>query len=609
MENTPGSGGSAQVRLLDAPAWLGLPPQKQLAHGLQPGLSILTTENSAAHQQLEKAFDEFRDLFPAALCYSKIVPVDEVVTLTLFYREDEHLRRLMLSPAQGAELDRLWSQLHYVSQDALKQVDAFEQLWQYATQDADPSAFEPLRKPTYDRADSFRQWLLESEPLHLQSLSGFAARAYRRPLSPEEDNDILQFYRAQRDKGIDHENSMRLTLARILISPDFLYRIESAPPGAVAQRVDNWELATRLSYFLHASTPDPELLEAAATDRLNTPEQIVAQTSRLLNHTHISRLSREFATAWLHLYDFSSLDEKSPRHFPEFPDLRDSMLEETQRFFTALFRQNLPVLDLINADYTYLNASLARFYAIPDDLWNQSAGTEDGWRLVHGLHTYSRGGILGHASILSRQSGASRTSPILRGNWIAEVLLGDKLPPPPKNVPQLPADEATETLTVRDLTEKHSTDPSCYGCHRLIDPYGYTLESFDAIGRHRTVDLAGHAILDSARVVDGSDVHGFDGLRRYLLEAKGDVIVRQFCKKLLGYALGRRVFLSDSPLLDEMVQNLKRHDYRVATAIETIVISPQFLEIRGKDHASAASQQNDRTPPLAGPADAAPKHP
>lgn len=591
--------GIAQIRLLNAPDYAALPPQKHLNHSLQPDTPILTFENSLTHQQITTALEDFRSLFPAALCYSKIVPVDEVVTLTLFYREDDHLQQLMLTPKECAELDRLWSQLHYVSQDALKQVDAFEQLWQYATQDADPSAFEPLRAPTYQKAEAFRQWLVDTEPRHVDALVEFASRAYRRPLTANEKKAIPAFYQTQRDLDVNHEEAVRSTLARILVSPDFLYRIETPPSGPNPTRVSAWELATRLSYFLHASAPDDALRQAADSGQLVTPQQILKETHRLLHHPNIERLSTEFATAWLHLYDFASLDEKSPRHFPEFPALRESMLEETKRFFTALFRENRPVLDLINADYSFLNEDLARFYAIPDALWTQSRDTGDGWRLVIGLQPYSRGGLLGQAAVLSRQSGASRTSPILRGNWIAEVLLGDKLPPPPKNVPQLPADEASETLTMRELTEKHSTDPSCYGCHRLIDPYGYTLESFDAIGRHRSHDLAGHPILDSAKVVDGTQVDGFHGLRQYLLQTKGDTIVRQFCKKLLGYALGRRVLLSDSPLIDEMVEQLKANEYRVGSAVDTLVLSPQFLEIRGRDHLSQSTQANPQTTQVA----------
>ena len=190
------------------------------------------------------------------------------------------------------------------------------------------------------------------------------------------------------------------------------------------------------------------------------------------------------------------------------------------------------------------------------------------------------------SSDLAKQSGASRTSPILRGDWVAEVLLGEKVPRPPKDVPRLPEDEATETLTVRELTEKHSTDPKCYGCHRRFDPYGYSLEAFDAIGRFRDRDLGGRPIETRAKTMDGVELDGLDGLRDYLLTKRRDAFLKQFCRKLLGYSLGRGALLSDGPLISAMRDQLRKHDYHIGAAVETIVRSKQFREIRGKDMAS-----------------------
>jgi hypothetical protein len=199
---------------------------------------------------------------------------------------------------------------------------------------------------------------------------------------------------------------------------------------------------------------------------------------------------------------------------------------------------------------------------------------------------FARGGILAQATTLAKQSGASRTSPILRGNWLCEVLLGEKLPRPPKDVPRLPEDEATETLTVRQLTEKHASDPKCYGCHRRIDPYGYSLEAYDAIGRFRERDLGGRPIDVKTKVMDGSEIDGLEGLRRYLLTTRRDAFLKQFCRKLLGYSLGRGVMLSDNPLISEMRAQLKSHDYHISSAVEAIVRSKQFREIRGKEMSS-----------------------
>jgi hypothetical protein len=204
-------------------------------------------------------------------------------------------------------------------------------------------------------------------------------------------------------------------------------------------------------------------------------------------------------------------------------------------------------------------------------------------RRVDGVAKYHRGGILGLGATMARQSGASRTSPILRGNWVSEVLLGEKLPRPPKGVPQLPEDEAAEKLTVRQITERHSTDPRCSSCHARIDPFGYTLESYDAIGRWREQDLAGRPLDTVARMAGGTELRGVDGLRDYLLNTRRDAFVKQFCRKLLGFALGRGVQLSDEPLIAEIQAKLAANNWRVTIAIDSIVQSRQFRDIRGRD--------------------------
>ncbi len=537
---------------------------------------ILANDGSAARRRIEATFEEFRQIFPAALCYTKIVPVDEVVTLTLYYREDHHFARLMLDSAQAARLDQLWDELHYVNQDALTLVDAFEQLWQYATQDADPKVFEPMRQPIHQRAAAFRQRLVETQPRHLDAVLQFADDAYRRPLSGAEKEELRGLYRKLRDQELPHDEAIRLTLARVLIAPAFLYRAEKPGPGAEAGPVNDGELATRLSYFLWSSAPDAELRGMARSGTLRDPDVLVAQTRRMLRDSRARRLAKEFACAWLHIYDFDQLGEKSERHFPTFTDLRGAMYEESIRFFTDLFQRDGSVLNILDADYTFLNEELARHYGIPG-----VTGSE--WRRVEGVGKYSRGGILAQATTLAKQSGASRTSPILRGNWVAEVLLGEKLPRPPKDVPRLPEDEATESLTVRQLVEKHSRDPKCYGCHRRIDPYGFSLEGFDAIGRRRDRDLGDRPIDTRVKAMDGAEFDGWAGLRAYLLNQRRDTFLRQFCRKLLGYSLGRGVLLSDGPLISEMRAQLQSHEFRVTAAIETIVRSRQFREIRGQD--------------------------
>jgi hypothetical protein len=322
--------------------------------------------------------------------------------------------------------------------------------------------------------------------------------------------------------------------------------------------------------------PDAELRRVATSGTLHEPAVLAAQARRMLHDPKMRRMATEFGCAWLHIYGFDELGEKSEKHFPTFTELRAPMYEETIRFFTDLLQNDGRVTDILDADYTYLNEALAKHYDIPG-----VTGPE--WRRVDGVKQYARGGILAQATTLATQSGASRTSPILRGNWVSEVLLGEKLPRPPRDVPRLPEDEATESLTVRELTAKHSTDPRCAGCHRRIDPFGFALEKFDAIGRRRERDLGNRPIETSAKTLEGAEFSDIEGLRRYLLVNRHDAFLKQFCRKLLGYSLGRAVQLSDGPLLTEMRTKLKGDDYHISSAIESIVLSKQFRQIRGED--------------------------
>ena len=565
--------GSAQLQVLTS---------RPAVTALNPEAPILANSGSAPSKRFEGAFDDFRNLFPIALCYTRIVPVDETVTLTLFHREDELLQRLMLSAKEFRRLDRLWNELHFVSRDALALVDAYEQITEFATQDRPDMviALKPLRKPINDQASAFRESLVQAEPRQLDALIDFAARAYRRPLTVPEANQLRGLYRRLREQELPHEEAFRTMLARVFIAPEFLYRLEKAPVGAAAAAVSGWELANRLSYFLWSSQPDDKLRAAAASGTLHQPGVLAKQARRMLTDGRARRLATEFACQWLHIYNFDSLDEKSEKYFPEFAALRSDMYEESIRFFTDLFQRDASVLSLFNADHTFVNERLANFYGIAG-----VAGAD--WQRVDGLQKHGRGGILALSTTLAKQSGASRTSPILRGNWVSEVLLGERLPRPPKNVPQLPEDEtATEGFTVRQLVARHTSDAKCASCHRKIDPFGFSLEGFDAIGRRRNSDLAGRTIDTNTRLPDGREIDGLSGLRDYLVQTRRDAVVRQFCRKLLGYALGRATQLSDEPLLTEMRQQLRKNDFRFSAAVVTIVQSRQFRQIRGRASSS-----------------------
>lgn len=568
LHPSAGSGGVVQLQILTEP-----PAEHDGARAELP----LIVGSEAARERVERAFDDFRKMFPAAIYYPRVVPVDEVITLTLFHREDDHLARLMLDDAEKAALDRLWRDLRFVSQDAFTTVDAFGQLLEYASQDSDPKLFEPLRGRIFFGAESLREDLRASEPRQIESLLAFATRAFRRPLENTEESHLKSLYARLCAEDMPHEDALRMTIARVLAAPEFLYRLEEAPSGAHAATVSNSELAARLSYFLWSSPPDDELSRAAAAGRLAETDVLLAQTRRMLRDPKVRRMAVEFGCQWLHVHGFDQFDEKSERHFPEFNAMRGHIYEETIQFFTDLFRENHSVLNILDADYTFLNEPLATFYDIPNV-------TGPGWRRVEGVRQHSRGGALGFAATLARQAGASRTSPILRGNWIMESLLGEKLPRPPKDVPVLPdEDNSAAGLSVRALVEKHSSDPKCAGCHQRLDPYGFALEHFDAIGRWRARDSGGTVIDAKTKLLNGPEVDGLSGLRRYLSEDRRDTFVRQFSRKLLGYALGRAVQLSDGPLLQEIESKLKEGGFRTGIVVESIVQSPQFRQIRGKD--------------------------
>jgi hypothetical protein len=315
------------------------------------------------------------------------------------------------------------------------------------------------------------------------------------------------------------------------------------------------------------------LRELADAVQLNDTANVTRQLHRMRRDPRIRRLATEFACQWLHVYQFDQLNEKSERVFPTFAELQPAMYEETIQFFTDLFQRDGSVWEIIDADHTFLNEALAAHYEIPDVVGAH-------WRRVDGVRSYERGGILSQASILSKQAGASRTSPILRGNWLSEVVLGERLPRPPKNVPTL-AEVVPDGLTERELIERHSIDPACMKCHARIDPFGFALENYDAIGRWRLRDAAGLEIDSRTTLPDGTSIEGEDGLRRYLMTARREAFLRQFTRKLLGFALGRSIQLSDEPLLAQMRADLERDEYRISSLLVSIVNSRQFREIRG----------------------------
>ncbi len=544
---------------------------------------IVATPGSAAHKQLLAGLAEFRRCFPPFICFPQIIPTDEVVCLKMYHREDADLTRLFLDDVQKRRLDRLWEEHRFISQQPIAENNYLPLFIGFVTQDQPKEllAYFEGQRPTFKkRADDFLKEMEAAIPKQLEMLVDFTARAYRRPLRDSEKTDLLGLYAAIRNKQISHDEAFRTVLARVLVSPSFLFHLEQSSPGKEARPVNDWELASRLSYFLWSTGPDAELRQAAAARNLSDASVLAAQTERMLKDERIRALAIEFGTQWIHVRGFDELKEKNEKLFPTFDEaLRKAIYEESIRFFQDLFQANRPVTNVLDADYAFLNETLAKHYGIPGVVGPH-------WRRVEGVKKFGRGGILGLASVQAKESGASRTSPVLRGNWIVETLLGEKLPRPPPNVPRLPEEETgNDGLSMRQLVERHTRVPECAVCHVRIDPFGFAFEKYDPIGRFREKDLGGLAIDSKAKLKDGTEFDGIDGLRNYLLTKKKDVIVRLFCRKLLGYALGRATALSDQPLIDEMVAELNKNEGRLSAAVLAIVRSKQFRMIRGSDFA------------------------
>jgi len=523
---------------------------------------------------------EFRALFPPAVLFQPIIPRDAQGSVFLYRREDEPLRRLLLDDVGRAEIDRLWSELEFVSEQALATPIAFEGLVQYYRKPNDGARIMFFYIQEFERQirqdeQAFLAAQVAAEPGQLDSLLNFAARAWRRPLERSEQAAILSSYRLDRAEGISHAPAFRAALARVLSSPWFLYRVEQPATGLRWQPVSNDELATRLSFLLWDSIPDEELRATAA--RLHEPPVLEKQLRRMLQDHRVRGMAEEFGARWLGVRDFAANHGRNLQHFPEFtPELRESLAEEPVRFFEDLLRNDRPVADVIAADAVVVNDVLARHYGIPG-----ANGPE--WRRIENVHAWGRGGFLGFGAVIAKQSAAARTSPIKRGAWLVQML-GERLPKVPPDVPPLP-ETPPDGLTVREITERHRKDPKCAGCHARIDPYGMAMERFDAIGRLRPESELKPG--DTKGILrDGTEIDDIAGLRNYFAGPRRKDVLHLLARKLTGYALGRAVMTSDRRLVDEVTTTMTSGG-RWSDALIIIVRSEQFRCIRQTNSVTA----------------------
>lgn len=538
-----------------------------------------------------------------------------------YFRDDGPLYELILDDRGRAEIDQLWEDLEFVASASLRQYLSF--LWGergegggfikesqfdlFRAENKNCASEEMIRrlaelylakfkKLTDDpvaiaaEGDFFRQindrirWVERSrvaaESVHLDALAALAQRAYRRPLSAAERDDIAAFYQSLRkEQGLDHESALRDTLASILVSPKFCYRVDAAGAGEVITPLPDYALASRLSYFLWSSMPDEELLSHAAAGDLHRPEVIAAQAKRMLGDKRLRGLATEFFGNWLDFRRFEELNTVDRGRFKGFTnELRAAMFEEPIRFFQDVAEHDRSVLDFLFADRTFVNPVLARHYGI--DLPQEAPDT---WVRVDQAGKYGRGGLLPMAVFLTKNAPGLRTSPVKRGYWVVRKVLGERIPPPPPNVPALPPDEAQlGDLTLSQALARHRADRNCASCHAHFDSIGLVFEGYGPTGERRAKDFGGKPVDPRGIFLDGSEGAGLEGLRQYLHQRRQGDFVDNLCRKLLAYALGRSLQLSDEPLIRQMRTSLKEDGYRFGGLVESIVTSRQFLNRRGQ---------------------------
>ncbi|HYI92856.1 MAG TPA: DUF1592 domain-containing protein, partial [Bryobacteraceae bacterium] len=462
----------------------------------------------------------------------------------------------------------------------------------------DPVASRAIREH-YDGINaalrSIEKLRTEAEPKHLQDLLRFAGRAYRRPLSKTESDDLLAYYRKLRSQTqLSHEDATRECVVSVLMAPDFLYRIDlqssAAPaassvyrqaamksPAAVTTRpLSSYALASRLSYFLWSSMPDEELLQHAAAGDLNRRDVLLAQTRRMLKDPRVRGFATEFTGNWLGFRHFEKNNSVDRERFPTFNnDLREAMFLEPIRFIEDALSNDRSALDLLYGDYTFVNPALAQHYGIPG-----VKGDSNKWVRVENASQYGRGGLLPMAVFLTQNSPGLRTSPVKRGNWVVQRVLGEVVPPPPPVVPELPHDESKSELPVREMLAKHRENALCSACHARIDSFGLPFEGYGPVGNARTKDLAGRPVDTMVAYPGGRTGTGVTGLQSFIRDHRQSDFMANISRKLFAYAMNRSLQLSDELIVERMQALATKNEYRLSSLVETIVTSPQFLNKR-----------------------------
>lgn len=485
---------------------------------------------------------------------------DAFVLKVKYQRNDRFFTEYMVDDADRARLNQAWNDLFgsWPYHDAYLGMlaDHFGlKLKSARIQDLDAAHIAALPAAARSYLTSLRAHYDEvmraqrlAQPGHLDEALKFASRAWRRPLTIAEKTSLQAFYQKARTvNGLDHDAAIRALLARILVSPAFLYRVETAAHG-IERTLSGWELASRMSFFLWSSVPDAELRRAAAAGGLTDPAMLARQVKRMTADPKARRLATEFFGQWLGFYHFDEYRGVDTGRFPEFTDdVKAAMYDEAVSTCEYIVRQDRPLKEMLYADYTFLNKPLAKFYGIEKDV-----KSTDKVVLVEGANAFNRGGVLRLGSVLTTTSAPLRTSPVKRGDWILRRILGTPTPPPPANAGVIPGDDqAFNGLTLRERLAQHKRNATCATCHLRIDPLGFPLEGFDAVGRPRDRYADGKAVDVTGEFADKTTIVGTEGLLKYL-QSQDRQVMTTLSRKMLGYALGRTVMASDRPLINDM---------------------------------------------------------
>ncbi len=616
-------------------SYAGNAQQLDLSAYAQTDPLVVAPDSEALRARYEDAFARFCALFPDRFYVSergrmfltdaREIASDEAGHRLLsagfhsqmgYFRDDRPLYELVLDASQQRQLDALWKELDFVTLAPVRQFKQFiwferaeppsfmatAQFNAFRSEDDDVTSAVKMSqlaeaylakardvtndvalgvvRDYFDRMNANVRALEESrtaaEPSHIDALLTFAARAYRRPLTSAESDDLVAFYRSLRAQHLSHEDAIRDAATSVLMSPHFSYRVDTLPDGKAAtdevRALSDYELASRLSYFLWSSMPDEELMKHAAAGDLHKPDVLTAQSRRMVQDARVRHLATEFAGNWLDIRRFEEHNAVDRERFPEFTnDLREAMFQEPIRFVLDVIQRNGSVLDFLYANHTFVNPVLARHYGMPEP-------PGDAWVRVDDAGKYARGGLLPMSAFLTKNAPGLRTSPVKRGYWIVHRLLGEYIPAPPPNVPVLPTDETSlGNLTLRETLIQHRANPACASCHAKFDSFGLAFEGYGPVGETRDKDLAGRPVETGVTFPDGSSGAGLDGLRAFMRVRGQAEFIDTLCREILVYALGRSLLQSDEPLLAQMRKDLTSGDYKFGHLVQDIVVSRQFL--------------------------------